>query len=166
MSRTAILGLLLLVAGAGYFFKTYRPRTPAPAFELKTVDGRTVTLDDQYGQVVILDFWASWCPPCRASIPAMDRIYEKFRDRGVMVYGVQVRDDVDPAKYLRERGVDYPALVGTESVQRAYGVVSIPTIIVIGVDGTVVHRSSGWSNREEGKLEGVLNGYLAQVGMD
>ncbi len=166
MNRTAILGLLLLIAGAGYFVQHYRPRVAAPAFEMKTTDGRTVTLDDHYGQVLVLDFWASWCPPCRASIPAVDRLYGQFRDRGVMVYGVQIRDDVDPAKYLRERGVDYPALVGTDAVQRAYGVVSIPTIVVVGVDGTIVHRSSGWNAREEARLEKVLNNYLAQVGME
>ncbi len=166
MTRSAILGLLLLVAAGGWFWRHYTPRKPAPDFELKTVDGRTVTLDDHYGQVLILDFWASWCPPCRASIPAVDRLYDEFRDRGVMVYGVQVRDEVNAADYLRDRGADYPALVGDDKTQRAYNVVSIPTIVVIGVDGSIIHRSSGWSNGHEAKLRRVLNNYLAQVGME
>lgn len=166
MSRAAILGLLFLVAAGGWFFQSYRPRPEAPEFELKTPDGRSVRLEDHYGQVLVLDFWASWCPPCRASIPAMDRLYDQFRGRGVMVYGVQVRDEVEPAKYLRDRGVDYPALLGTDSVQRAYDVVSIPTIVVIGVDGRIVYRSSGWSSGEEARLQRVLSSYLAQVGMD
>jgi hypothetical protein len=96
----------------------------------------------------------------------MDRLYAQFRDRGVMVYGVQVRDEVDPAKYLADRGADYPALIGTDAVQRAYSVVSIPTVVVIGVDGTIVHRQSGWTASDERKLERAIGNYLAQVGME
>lgn len=166
MTRSAILGLLLLIAAGGWFWQHYTPRKPAPDFELKTADGRSVTLDDHYGQVLILDFWASWCPPCRASIPALDRVYDKYRGRGVMVYGVQVRDEVNAAEYLRDRGADYPALVGDDKTQRAYDVISIPTVVVIGVDGSVIHRSSGWGARSEARLERVLDGYLAQVGME
>lgn len=165
MNRTAILGLLLLIAAGGYFWQNYRPHPPAPDFELKTPDGRTVALDDHFGQVLILDFWASWCPPCRASIPAVNRVYGRFRDRGVMVYGVQVRDDVDPVKYLRDRGADYPALIGTADVQRDYRVDVLPTIVVIGIDGREVYRSSGWRSGEEARLDAALTRYLAQVGM-
>lgn len=166
MTRTAVLGLLLLIAVGGYLFQHYRPRPPAPDFALRTTDGREVRLEDHYGHVLVLDFWASWCPPCRASIPAIDRLYAKYRDRGVMVYGVQIRDEVDPAKYLADRGADYPALIGTDAVQRAFDVVSIPTIVIIGVDGSIVHRSSGWSSSDEAKIDRVLGNYLAQVGMN
>ena len=74
-------------------------------------------------------------------------------------------DEVDPAEYLAHRGVDYPALVGTDQVQREYNVTAIPTIVVIGVDGRVVHRGTGWSASDERKLDRVLSAYLAEVGM-
>ncbi|MEZ6232753.1 MAG: TlpA disulfide reductase family protein [Phycisphaerales bacterium] len=166
MSRTAVLFALFLVASGGYFWQKYRSSPYAPDFEMRTPDGRRVVRDDYYGQVVVLDFWASWCPPCRMSIPAMDRLYDRFRDRGVRVYGVQVRDDVDPEAFLARHGANYPSLVGNADVERDYRVNAVPTIVVIGADGRVIHRSQGWSSGTEERLERVLNDHLAQVGID
>ena len=166
MTRTAVLMLLLFAAAAFFSWQKHRTRPLAPDFELRTPEGVEIRLEDHYGQVLVLDFWASWCPPCRESIPALDRLYERYRDQGLLVYGIQVRDDVNAKEYLDHRGVDYPALVGNDSIQRSYNVTAIPTIVVVGVDGRVVHRTVGWSRGDEAKLDRVLSAYLSEVGMD
>jgi peroxiredoxin len=117
-----------------------------PAFTLPDLDGVQVSLSDYEGKVVVLDLWATWCPPCRQEIPFLVQLYEEFKDQGLVVVGVGL--DQGGAGTLKpfvdENGVTYPILVGDRDVQGAYGVTGIPTTFVIGRDGRIVSKHVGY----------------------
>lgn len=112
---------------------------PAPNFQLKTLDGKTVSLAELKGQVVVLDFWASWCPPCIESLPHLGKFYQETRDDGVKVFAVNLGEDKAKIEaFLKSKRVAVPVLLDAQGeVARKYNVVSIPQTVVIGKDGTV-----------------------------
>jgi thiol-disulfide isomerase/thioredoxin len=124
----------------------------AKDFTLADTRGRMVHLSELRGKVVVLDFWASWCPPCRAAMPAMDRLHNTYKDRGVAIYGVNINDDKDPREYMAAKGYAYPCLANGEDVAREYGVKGIPTFFVIGADGRILYRASGWGDDREADI--------------
>ena len=118
----------------------------APAFTLANLDGKAVSSDTFKGKVVILDFWATWCPPCREEIPHLVRLQSKYRGQGLEVVGLAL--DAGGAKDVRpfaeEHGVNYTMLIGNEDVTKAYGNISmIPTTFVIDRNGKIAHRFVG-----------------------
>jgi peroxiredoxin len=121
-------------------------QTP-PAFTLKDIAGSDVSLSDFEGKVVVLDLWATWCPPCRQEIPVLVELYEEFEDQGLVVVGVGM--DEGGADVLRPfaeaNKMTYPVLVGDKAVGEAYKVTSIPTTFVIGRDGAIVSKHVGFS---------------------
>jgi thiol-disulfide isomerase/thioredoxin len=119
---------------------------------MRDPSGAVVTLADYQGQVVVLDFWASWCPPCRAAMPAIDRLHERFKDKSVKVFGVNINDNKDPVKFMEEMGVDYPLLVEGEAAAQHFGVQAIPTFIVIDPEGRVVYEKAGWAPQAEQEM--------------
>jgi peroxiredoxin len=113
----------------------------APDFTLTTLDGETVTLSDLRGQVVLLNIWASWCPPCRAEMPAMERTWQDYRERGVVVLAVNstIQDTpADAQAFVTENGLTFPIPLDTDgAVTRLYRVSSLPTSFFIGADGVI-----------------------------
>lgn len=109
---------------------------PAPEFTLSRLDGEPVRLADLRGRVVLLNFWASWCPPCREETPALQAFYERYGDR-VAYYGINVAEPVDTVRrFLTEFGVTYPVLLDRErEVTRRYGVTAFPETWWIDRDG-------------------------------
>lgn len=166
MQRFAITSVVVLAVLGGLFF--VKPRTgvgaTVPDFTLPDARGRAVSLSDYRGQVVVLDFWASWCPPCRAAIPAMDRLHTRYRDRGVVVLGINVNDNKDPGEFMLSMGASYPTLLRGEAVADDFRVRGIPTIIVVGVDGKVLYRDSGWSGAKEAQIADVIERELGRIG--
>ncbi|PZN09845.1 MAG: alkyl hydroperoxide reductase [Bacillota bacterium] len=114
--------------------------TPAPDFELRDLKGRTVRLSDFRGKVVFLNFWATWCPPCRQEMPEIRRLVEK-NPADVVVVGVNTSDTASPAEvqaFMEQNGYRWLVLYDEGSlVGRQYGVVYLPTSYFIGPDGTV-----------------------------
>lgn len=131
-----------------------------PDFTLRDACGQAVRIHDYKGQVIVLDFWASWCGPCLAAMPAMHRLYADYADDGLVLFGVNINDTKDPNDTLYELGVSYPILVKGERVAQEFGVRGIPTILVIDRDGTIVHRSSGWSPSMEHELADLIESLL------
>ena len=122
---------------------------PAPDFEARTIAGEKVKLSELQGKVVMLDFWASWCPPCRAELPAVAKIYNEYRDKGLVVYGVNDEGHATARKYLDKAGLTLPTLDdSSEKAHRMYRVSAIPTVFVIGADGKVVKWFRGGRSEE------------------
>lgn len=121
---------------------------PAPAFRLKTFDGRPVSLADFRGQVVLLDFWATYCPPCVAALPELQALHAKHAARGLAVVGITVDDRAALVRKATDRaGVSYPILQATSEVWNAYQVTALPSLILIGRDGTIVRRYGGEADK-------------------
>ncbi len=118
---------------------------PAPDFGLQLFDGSRFRFSEQRGRVVVLNFWASWCTPCRAEMPHFETAYRAYKDRGVLFIGLAVQDDPAAAvALLKELGISYPAGPdpGNE-IALAYQVSGLPTTIFISRDGKLVRKWTG-----------------------
>jgi cytochrome c biogenesis protein CcmG/thiol:disulfide interchange protein DsbE len=118
----------------------------APDFALKSVDGKTVRLSDYKGKVVIIDFWATWCPPCRKGIPDLISIQKEFKKK-VVVIGISLDAEKtlkDVPGFIKEYKINYPIVYGDDKVVADYGgIQGIPTAFVIDKKGNVVDKHVG-----------------------
>jgi len=115
---------------------------PAPAFELEDFEGKIVNLADFKGKVVFLDFWATWCEPCVDVIPSIQALYEKYKDKGLVVIGMNVDDDQEEAKrFAKEKELTYIHLFAGE-VDDVYAVTSIPAYFIIDKEAVVRYQKS------------------------
>ena len=117
----------------------------APAFELTDLDGQPHKLTDYLGKVVVLNFWATWCPPCREEMPSMQRGWEKVRDEDIVFLGVNVGEDADTVfLFLADYSVDFPLLLDKDAtVIEQYPVTGLPTTYIIDPQGRITHRAVG-----------------------
>ncbi len=127
----------------------------APDFTLTSVDGKDISLSDYQGKVVILDFWATWCPPCKAEIPGFIELYSQYKDQGLEIIGVSLDQgdlSVVPA-FVKSYNVNYPIVYYRDQVVNDYGraiggIRSIPTTFVIDRDGNIVDHLIGYKPKE------------------
>jgi thiol-disulfide isomerase/thioredoxin len=138
--------------------------SPAPNWTLQTPEGRSVSLESLRGKVVVMDFWATWCTPCKRVMPDVQRLHERFKGRPVAVYGITVRESGDPAKYMKEKGYTYGLLLKGEQITRAYRVKAVPVFYVIGPDGKILFRKLGFDPDDEEKLVKVIEQALSPDG--
>ena len=135
------LGLLALVIYAFLSSRGGRPQPgdPAPSFSLALLDGSEVSLNDLRGQVVVLNFWASWCLPCRQEAPELQRAWEMYEDRGVIFLGVTFKDAEDVSRdFIQEFGLTYPNGIDLKGrISRSYGVIAVPETFIIDGDGKI-----------------------------
>lgn len=120
---------------------------PAPAFALRDLDGREFSLASLRGQVVLLDFWATWCAPCRKSMPELEALHQRYRARGVTVLGVSI-DEGSPKKvrgFVKARRLTYPIAIDTDRAPAwaAYKVKAVPAAFLIDRDGRIVAQWTG-----------------------
>lgn len=137
----------------------------APDFALADLrTGKTVHLSDFKGRAVLLNFWATWCPPCKVEIPWFVELQNQYGPQGLTVVGVIVLDDANKDKKLQfvsDMKINYPVLVGTEQVGNAYGnVENLPTTFYIGRDGKVVKSVLGL--RSHADIESLVKQALSQ----
>ena len=129
-------------------------------FTLKNLEGSPVHLADLHGKVVLLDFWATWCPPCRHELPTIEALSRKYKDHNLVVYGVNDEDVGTAKKFLEKHHPDLDTLHDSGKVYRTYGCSSIPTVLVIDPNGKIVAHFVG--ERSEGELIAALK----QAGMN
>lgn len=133
----------------------------APHFSLKTSEGATIDLKKLKGKLVLVNFWATWCGPCRAEIPAFVDVYEQYKDKGLEIVGISVDDDgwTEVKPFVERYKINYPVVIDNGSVARAYGNVSaIPTTFLVDKDGNLVDRHIGLMKKEA--LENLIKSYL------
>ncbi|MEE8170511.1 MAG: TlpA disulfide reductase family protein [Phycisphaerae bacterium] len=121
----------------------------APNWELKTSGGKTVSLKSLRGQIVVLDFWATWCKPCKVAMPGLQKVHERFKGKAVSVFGVNIWESGEPADYMKKNDFSYGLLLEADDVADDYKVTGIPTFYVIGPDGKIIHASVGSGAEEE-----------------
>ena len=132
------------------------PGKPAPVWQLQTVDGQTIHSSDFKGKVVILDFWATWCGPCRAEIPGFIELQKQYQKQGLAIVGISVDQDGAAAvkKFMQQAGMNYPVVLSDEKIPQAFGgIEAIPTTFVIDRAGNIVKRHLGLDSREEFEKE-------------
>ena len=121
---------------------------PAPTFRLKTFDGKNVSLADFRGKVVLLDFWATFCPPCVQALPELQALHAKHAARGFAVVGLTVDERAALVQKATSRAkVAYPILQATPAVWNAYKVNALPSLILVGRDGKIVRRYGGEADK-------------------
>jgi peroxiredoxin len=124
----------------------------APDFELPSLDGRKVKLSDYRGKAVLLNFWATWCPPCKIEMPWFVDLQKRYGQDGLVVIGVAM-DDSEPQKiseFAHDMGLNYPVLLGTDKVSDDYGNVQyLPTTFYIDRDGKIVSKAAGLFDRKQ-----------------
>ena len=134
---------------------------PAPEVKFKDLDGNDVTLAQYKGTVVLVDFWATWCPPCRMAIPGLNELHRKYKDRGVSIVGISV--DENPKALVgfdRETHIEYVSLLTSEKAEKAFGsIVGLPSTFVLDRQGKVYKSYVGEVDRDE--LESDLQALLA-----
>jgi peroxiredoxin len=139
--------------------RTVKIGQPAPPFTLRSPDGEVIRLKDFVGQPLLINFWATWCPPCRFEMPLLQDTYEKYRDQGLVVLGVDVQEGPELVKpFLEQYGLTFPvALDRSGAVSSAYRVMGLPTTVFVDRDGVVVdiHRGA--------LIEQTLQGYLDKI---
>ena len=125
----------------------------APAFTLKTEDGRKVSLADYKGKAVLVNFWATWCVPCKLEMPWFVELHKQYGPEGFEILGVnedEAKDRPQIAKFAKKIGVNYPILMGSDAAAKAYGGVEVlPTSFYIGRDGKIVEEAAGLISRDE-----------------
>lgn len=159
----AILGLLV-AAGCS----SPSPDTAlenAPAFSLPSIDGAKVNLTDYQGKVVLLDFWATWCPPCRAAMPHLAKLQEQHRSDGLVVLGMSMdknREDLD--SFLSSQNVNYPMLLVDEDTRLAFGgVASIPQTFLVDRKGRIRHKFLGYDHKIASQMEAKILELLGEA---
>jgi peroxiredoxin len=160
-NRIAALAAMLMLAlpawaGAG--------DTQAPAFTLQSVDGKTVTLAQFKGDVVMINFWASWCGPCRQEMPLLDDIYKQYKDMGFVLIGVNVEPDAHNANaWLAKTPVSYPILSDPKSaVSQLYQVQAMPTTVIIDRQGVVRYMHNGYLPGDENQYMNSIRALIVQ----
>jgi len=124
----------------------------APDFTLKDLSGKSVSLSDCKGKVVLVDFWATWCPPCRNAIPHLSAMYKNYREKGFEILGISLDQGSvgDVTAFVRGAGIEYPILIGTPDVARKYMVNPIPASFIIDREGNLRDKIIGF-NQEIGE---------------
>ena len=122
---------------------------PAPPFRLSTFDGQAVSLADYRGRVVLIDFWATFCPPCVQALPELQALHAQHAARGFSVVGVTVDDRAALVQKATSRArVGYPILKATPEVWNAYKVNALPSLILVGRDGNIIKRYGGEADKK------------------
>ncbi len=131
----------------------------APNFSLVDLNGKTHKLSDYKGQGVLLNFWGTWCKPCKKEMPAINDQYKEFKDQGIQILGINIaQSELEVASFTDKLGVEFPIVIDkTRSVMRAYNVDPLPATILINKDGKIENIITGEMKEKE------INQYLNSI---
>ncbi len=137
----------------------------APDFNLQTIDGKTLRLSDFRGKAVVVNFWATWCQPCKIEMPWFVELQKQYGPSGLQILGINADEDTSAAElaeFAKGLGVNYPVLLGKEEVEQAYGGIQfLPVTIYVDREGNVVDKVFGLKGR--GEIEDDIKKALGQT---
>ena len=126
-------------------------RTEIPDFQVATLDGRVLQLSALKGKVVIVDFWATWCPPCLEEVPHFNELYTQYKGKGFEMIGIAL-DEEGPgpvASFVKDQRVSYPVAMGNDRLLQGFGgILGLPTTFVLDKNGRVAHKQIGYQEKE------------------
>jgi cytochrome c biogenesis protein CcmG/thiol:disulfide interchange protein DsbE len=155
------LSIFLIVIAIGFVTSAMAQQQKAANFSLKSADGTSYELSKYKGKVVIVNFWATWCGPCRKEIPDFIEAYKKHKDKGLEIIGISLDQDgwarVTP--YVKKSNINYPIVLGDEKVVENYGgIEAIPTTFIVDKNGNIADQHTGTMSLKqlEAKLKPLL----------
>lgn len=167
---TVLLGALSISAVAaespplGHHMSPVKATPIAPHFTLPDIDGNPHSMSDFKGKVVMLNFWASWCPPCVREMPSMERLYAKYNDKGFVVVGVNQWEDEDTVfEFIGRLDIEptFPILLDRESrASELYSVKGLPTTFLIDKNGNIQYRAMGGREFDHPNIEKLIEDML------
>ena len=131
---------------------------PAPNFTLKSMSGKNMKLSEMTGNVVLINFWASWCGPCRQEMPLLNDLHNKYEPLGFTVLGVNVEEQSEAARgFINDYPVDFPVLLDSKNqVSKLYNVVAMPTTVVVDRDGNMRFLHKGYKPGDEEEYRNMV----------
>jgi thiol-disulfide isomerase/thioredoxin len=161
MKRFLALVSILVLSFSLLELGSAQSKQKAPDFTLRSADGKTYQLSKMHGKVVVVNFWATWCPPCKREIPDLIEVFGKYRSKGLEIVGIALDqggwNDVTP--FLKQNKINYPIVVGDDNVSDAYGgITAIPTTFIIDKNGYIVDSHVGMMTKAqlEAKIKHLL----------
>lgn len=160
--------LLVAVFISLLIFSTCSPKdqtqtqTDSNDFTLPSLDGEDITLSKLKGHVILIDFWATWCPPCRKSIPVFIDLYNKYHEKGFTVLGISREDKSVLEKFRDEIGIPYPLLIDNNGISKKYQVQAIPTIVIFDKNGKVRKTQVGFAPELEAGFDLLIDSLLSE----
>ncbi|MCL4378747.1 MAG: TlpA family protein disulfide reductase [Actinobacteria bacterium] len=171
--RKVLYGVAFVLLASGILFTFFHDRSKgvlfaaekAPNFTLTSINGtnkgKPVSISMYKGKVVLLNFWATWCPPCRFELPDLAKVYDKFKSKGLVIIGVTVSSTTSVAKkMIKEDKIKYPVVMDDGSVANLYGGINaVPTTFLIDKNGNIVNRQVGMFF-DKRAIESFVKSYL------
>lgn len=130
----------------------------APDFTLKSMSGKNLNLAEQRGSIIVINFWASWCGPCRTEMPVLEAFYNKYQDLGVSVWGINVEQENQAGRdFLADLNLTFPILFdATNTISKTYDVEAMPTTVIVDRDGKVRYVFKGYKPGYEKKYASAI----------
>jgi thiol-disulfide isomerase/thioredoxin len=162
-----VLSLSLCIAWVFLFShcaKEGKPPSSAPDFTLQSLDNQEITLSKLKGKVVLLDFWATWCAPCRESIPHLIQLHNSYREKGLEVIGMNLdKGSLETVhRFGKSMDIPYPITITTEDIARDYGVTALPTTVLIDKTGKIRQKLLGFNSEISKKMTATVAELLSE----
>jgi len=161
---TIIVAALLFTLSTQHADAAVRRGQPAPAFKTFSIKGQPLSTDGLKGSVIILDFWATWCPPCRESIPHLGELYRKYGKQGLVIIGMSMDEGGERTvkEYAENHRILYPIVMTSGKIGSDYGVRALPALYVIDRNGLVREQILGFSDQAGKVIEDLVKKLLVE----
>lgn len=131
--------------------------TTAPDWKLLDPQGKPHSISDYRGKIMVLDFWGTWCVPCWKTMPVIQSLHEKYKDRGVVFFGISIADqEGDPVGFMKRKGYTYNLLLNGDEISELYKAVQLPTLYVIDAAGRIIHAEYGFRENAKEELTAII----------